>query len=307
MAHAMKQILQIPAWLTLVAIAFTAGPAYSGREHQPMPREEASQWHSADHSRVRLIRGGLAGERRDLTALIIEINEGWHTYWRSPGILGLPPTFNWEGSENVLGVDVRWPVPEHIEQGDYEAYGYFDRLVLPLVVTREDPDMPAWLNLAVGYAVCEDVCTPAIGYVSLRLPGPNYATDYELAYRGWISTALAQVPTRDLNAAGIGIEPVRLELLEQGGRALRLSFISQSQFESPQLILEGPKGMRFGAPELVLSGDGHRLEALVPFERSESSDAPMGTAIVATLSGGARPVEFPLEAIIAAGDLASAP
>ncbi len=310
MAELMSMIRFI--WASgLGAVLLLAAPAIeAGQDHPATSREASSHWHAAAHSRVRLVRGGLAEDGRDLVALIIELDEGWHTYWRSPGVAGLPPTFNWEGSQNVRGVDIEWPVPQYIAYGDYEAYGYYDRLLLPMLVTRDAPGAPAQINLAVGYAVCEAVCIPALGFLSLRLPEEETASQAELAYRDWIHGALARVPVRDLESAGLTPPPAELARLEDGSHVLRLSLQSETAFDEPYLIVEGPKGVTFGRPALTLSGGSHLLDAIIPVARDEGAAAPIGEAVVVTLIGGVLPAEFTLDAIVAVDghdSLAAAP
>ncbi|MFY8145805.1 MAG: protein-disulfide reductase DsbD domain-containing protein, partial [Rhodobacter sp.] len=44
-----------------------------------------------------------------MAALRLTLAPGWKTYWRSPGDAGIPPLFNWSGSQNLSGVRVHWP------------------------------------------------------------------------------------------------------------------------------------------------------------------------------------------------------
>ena len=64
---------------------------------------EASPWHEAPHSRIRLLSAsGLYYQGKPVLAAAIEIvlDEGWKTYWRSPGE-GLPPALDWKASDNL--------------------------------------------------------------------------------------------------------------------------------------------------------------------------------------------------------------
>ncbi len=270
------------------------GVSYGGQDQGPTPTGDMSRWHSSDHARVRLIRGGLTDDGQDLAGLEIEMDEGWHTYWRSPGALGLPPTFNWRGSENVRGVEVRWPLPQHIVDGDYEAYGYEDRLVLPLIVARDDLALPAVLNLAIGYAVCETVCIPTLGFVSMVLPEREVAAEARPENTWAINAALARVPTHDLAAAGIEIDAARLVLSANAPRVLRISITSQTPFDDPHVILEGPKGTYFGTPKLRLDATGRHLEALIAVRRGANAATPFGRGLLLTLTGGSMAVEHSL-------------
>jgi DsbC/DsbD-like thiol-disulfide interchange protein len=289
------------AALALAALLAVGAAGRAGQDHPPAVGEDASQWHSSDHARVRLIRGGLSEDGRDMVGLVIELEAGWHTYWRSPGALGLPPTFNWEGSENIRGVEVEWPVPQHISDGSYETYGYENRTVLPLLITREDPAAPTRLTLALGYAVCETVCIPTLGFVSMALPPPERATTAPAGNREDLEHALALVPVWGLAAAGVELTSARLNQIAEGGRVLILSFRAEGGFNDPQVIVEGPKGLSFGASVILLREGRHWLEAAVPIERAADGTQPIGRGVMVTLMGARVPVEFPLDADLTAG------
>lgn len=284
--------------LVMLALSGAGSLAYGGQDHPPATGEEASQWHSTEHARVRLIRGGLSADGRDLAGLVIEVDRGWHTYWRSPGIFGLPPTFNWDGSENIRGVEVEWPAPQHIVESNYQAYGYLDRVVLPLLITREDESLPARLNLAVGYAVCETICIPAVGFVAMNLPEADQAAIAEPRYRDAILDAEARVPVQGLAAAGLELDPPYLEETEDGSFVLRLTFHARNAFNNPHVIVEGPKGASFGSSVILLRENRRRLDATVPVDWDIHSAAPLGEAVLVTVIGGRVPVEFSLSTML---------
>ncbi|RIA56387.1 protein-disulfide reductase DsbD domain-containing protein [Dichotomicrobium thermohalophilum] len=160
----------------------------------------AAGWQEAPHSRARLIAAGtanadaLAGRTHlrtpaQLVGLEIELDPGWKTYWRSPGD-GIPPQFEWAGSDNVAAAQVLWPVPTHFRDAAGEYNGYADRVVLPVVVAPKRPGAPVSLDLALDYAVCKDVCIPVSAQLSLRLP------DDTPRGRQAVLEALRQVPVR---------------------------------------------------------------------------------------------------------------
>ena len=49
-----------------------------------------------------------------MAAVEIRLAPGWHTYWRVPGEAGIPPRFDWSGSQNLAAVAYEWPRPEII-------------------------------------------------------------------------------------------------------------------------------------------------------------------------------------------------
>ena len=95
--------------------------------------------------------------------LEIELDHGWKTYWRLPGDAGIPPQFDWSKSQNLKSVEVLWPAPHRFQDKGGETIGYKDRVVFPLRILPENPDVPVMLNLSLFFGVCQDICIPGSG------------------------------------------------------------------------------------------------------------------------------------------------
>src|SRR5271170_6467845 len=150
-------MVSAPARLTLVAVALCL-PALAHAQ-------DASDWDAQPHTAVRLIAGSTV-KTADATLLRagveIRLDPGWKTYWRNPGDSGVPPSFDFAGSENVQAATVEWPAPERFsdDAGGY-SIGYTGRVVLPLQVVPKDPTKPSSIHLKLGYAICGTLCVPA--------------------------------------------------------------------------------------------------------------------------------------------------
>src|SRR6202795_3444545 len=72
--------------------------------------EDASPWQRDAHSAVRLLAGSRSGTVL-LGGVAIQLQPGWHTYWRTPGDSGVPPHFDFSKSDNIEAVTVLWPGP----------------------------------------------------------------------------------------------------------------------------------------------------------------------------------------------------
>ena len=140
-----------------------------------------------------------------MTALHLSLAPGWKTYWRSPGDAGIPPSFDWTGSENLRAVRFHWPRPHVFELNGLKTVGYHDELVLPIEITPIDPAQPVRLKGSVDLGVCSDICIPA-----------SLSFDATIADSGApdpaISAALADRPVTAAQAglAGIGcaVDPI---------------------------------------------------------------------------------------------------
>ena len=99
----------------------------------------------------------------------IRLKQGWHTYWRYPGDAGVPPRFDFTGSQNVKSVEVLWPAPRRLPEAGLDTIGYDRDVILPLRVTPQDQAKPVMLQVKADYAICEKLCVPAQTKAGLAL------------------------------------------------------------------------------------------------------------------------------------------
>lgn len=121
---------------------------------------------------ARLLPGWITPEGARMTALHVELQPGWKTYWRSPGDAGIPPHFDWQASANLGRVEMLWPRPEVIDSGGERTLGYHDRLVLPIRIAPERPGAQVDALAVVDFGICQDICVPVRVSLDAGPPGP---------------------------------------------------------------------------------------------------------------------------------------
>src|SRR5688572_28170604 len=184
------------------------------------------------HSRARLIGGGEQGEHR-LAAVEITLDPGFKTYWRTPGDSGLPPRFDWSGSENLANTEIRWPAPKwHVDAAGV-AYVYGKQAVIPILVKPKDPAKPIKLVLTLEYGVCNDICIPAHADLTLDLTSAG-------SERKAIETALAKVPLPQALGAQADLSILSITPLAQDKPAFAVTIRAPSGTK-PALFPEGPE------------------------------------------------------------------
>src|SRR5499426_2689871 len=189
------------------AVLLVAGTGLAGAG------DDASRWDGDARSAVRLIAGAPPAGKNTATATMIRagvevrLKPGWHTYWRYPGDAGVPPRFDFAGSQNVKSVDVLWPAPQPIPEHDLVTIGYTGDVILPLAVVPENSAKPVKLRLKLDYAVCEALCVPAEGQAELVLTAGPSSQDAAL------TAAEARVPKKTVLGEGatVAIKSVRRE------------------------------------------------------------------------------------------------
>ncbi len=140
----------------------------------------ASPWSQSSHSGLRLIAAGPASGKSGHyhAGIDIQLAPGFKTYWRHPGDSGVPPVFNFDGSDNLGNAEVLFPMPTRFSDGaGGSSFGYATpTILLPVSVVAKDPSKPVLLRLKADYAVCEKICIPANGEAALAMPTTPHDT-----------------------------------------------------------------------------------------------------------------------------------
>jgi DsbC/DsbD-like thiol-disulfide interchange protein len=215
-----------------------------------------SPWDGDARSAARLMAGARPpGQGAPLRAGIeIRLKQGWHTYWRYPGDAGVPPRFDFAGSQNVKAVEVLWPAPRRLPEAGLTAIGYDRDVILPLRVTALDPAKPVTLQVKIDYAICEKLCVPAQTKAALALAGGASAQDARLA------EAEARVPLKVALGAGpaLAVRSVRRE--DGGDRPRILVDVAAPRGAAVDLFAEGPTE-EWGLPlPVAVDGAGGGLQ-----------------------------------------------
>ncbi len=222
----------------------------------------STDWAAGAKHEARLIAAG-----GDLAAFEIRLAPGAITDWRDPGDSGLPPTFDFAGSDNVEAVEPLFPAPKRIREADSgQAFGYDGGVVFPLKVKPRDATKPVTLALQADFAVCEKVCLPAKARLTLTLPAA--ASPYARAIDAALAAVPHVVPPNDFG-----------ELSPTGGESWRLC--APHEAGPPRdLFVEPPEGWWLTA---------------TPTDAEAGHDC-FTIALRLTLTGGAAPVETTVEA-----------
>jgi len=200
--------------------------------------QDASPWEAVPHGAARLIAGETHGSSDGVwlrAGVEIRLDAGWHTYWRYPGDSGVPPTFDFAGSQNIKSVAVLWPAPEIFSDGaGGHSIGYFGSVIFPLRISALDNAEPSLLQLKLGYAVCGKFCLPAGADLKLSLSGEKGAEESMLI------AAEKRVPRRVPLGAGTGLS-FRSIQREADGRHERVVVEVAAPGGAPvDLLVEGP-------------------------------------------------------------------
>lgn len=245
---------------------------------------DASSWDSDLRSAVRLIGAASVRESEGMVlraGVEIKLQPGWKTYWRYPGDSGVPPAFDFSGSDNVKSVDVLWPAPLRFTDGSGNAIGYKGSVTFPVRIVAGDSSKPVTLRLKLDYAVCETLCVPAKGKAELKLTGAAGSQDAA------VRSAEARVPRR--LALGEGPAPAFSKAWREtkSGKDRVLVELAVPDGVDVDLFAEGPSSdWALPLPEPLTGSTAGTRRFVFDLDGLPSGVSPQGAAIRLTATAG---------------------
>ncbi len=94
--------------------------------------------------------------------LFIKHDPDYHTYWKSPGIVGVPTTLKWELPKGFSAGEIQWPAPQRTKMALLTAYGYEKDtcLLTDIQVPADFTGDSVTLKVQAGWMCCASACHP---------------------------------------------------------------------------------------------------------------------------------------------------
>lgn len=214
----------------------------------------ASDWFRGMDNQARLIAGHASrdGKTALYAGVDLSMPGGWKTYWRTPGDAGgVPPDFDWTGSDNLASATVLFPAPHRIHDKAGDVVGYKNAVLFPVLVTPKDASKPVTLKGKVQYGICKDICIPAEAELQLTI-APDVGTSAEL------TAGLERVPDK---TARPGIDPTLAswQLSDSAGKPKLVLDVASSDPKTADVFVEGPGGIYVPLPKRAADQSGKAI------------------------------------------------
>jgi DsbC/DsbD-like thiol-disulfide interchange protein len=211
----------------------------------------ASDWYQGMNNQARLIAGRASrdGQTALYAGVDVSMPGGWKTYWRSPGDAGgVPPNFDWKGSENLASATVLYPAPHRIHDKAGDVVGYKNAVLFPVLIEPKDPAKPVVVRGKAEYGICKDICIPAEVELQLTIP-PDVGTSPEL------TETLGRVPGTRARA---GVDPslASWHLDQSSGKPKLVLDVASADPKTADAFVEAPGGVYVPLPKPVASQSG---------------------------------------------------
>ncbi len=136
--------------------------------------------------------------------------KGWHTYWKHPGIVGVPTSLNWNLPEGFVAGDIQWPAPELTDMATLPVWGYERETCLLVDITPPEKldleaDGKVHLRARASWMTCANTCHPGWQDFDLALDvAPAGASAWDEPWHALFEKSRSEfpeeVPAWDLSA-----------------------------------------------------------------------------------------------------------
>lgn len=243
-----SRLFSLSAMAALVA-AISLAPADA--------RALSSEWQREEGVAARLISGVEAVGEGDAVplGLDVQLEPGWHTYWRSPGMAGLPPQIQWkldaaavtsQEAANLGDTTMQYPAPERFSDSGIDTIGYRERVVFPIEAKLNRPGQAVELRPSIDLLICNNICLPRHFVLALKIPAGAAAESSE---NGLLKEYRAKVP----QAPALSGIAVRDAAVMDDGVTVRIE--SNAPFEKPELLIENDASLVFATPSASVAED----------------------------------------------------
>jgi DsbC/DsbD-like thiol-disulfide interchange protein len=274
-------------WLSSLLLSFAIAATAAGSASAA-----SSDAVEAGEAKVRLLASGLSNTNSTPVfsgGVEIVLTPGWKTYWRYPGDAGIPPRFDWSGSENLAGIEVFYPAPKRITDGSGQtSIGYESRVIFPLRIRAKDPAQPVVLKLKLDFATCEKLCIPAEAVLSLSFGAKDSAEPA-------LADAEKRIPEKQepSKPRPLAVLSAKIERGKQtdGSDSRVLVEVLARTVGKLDLFAEGPnEEWTLALPQLLKNEAGHATFA-IPLEGSRMGKTEIPPKLRFTLVAGEQAVE----------------
>lgn len=220
-------------------------------------------------------------------ALRMQFEGNWYTYWRNAGDSGEAVQIAWDLPAGVSAGPIQWPAPKVKTVGPIVSYAMGGEVWLPVEITLDetvDPARPITLKAHAYFLVCDDVCIPEDGALSLPMGiGPLEINSDDQAK---IQKAEAKVPQLGEARGSAFIENDRVVFNIAGlPKAYNTAKLFPNEnpiivHSDPVMISEAEKGLQFQATPYYGWDEGtpESFEATLVAENGEAIVVPISTA-----------------------------
>ncbi len=104
--------------------------------------------------------------------LLFHHDPGYHTYWKNPGLAGVPTNLQWSLPPGWKAGEIEWPAPDKVMMAQIATHGYERDVLLMVKLTppAKIRDATVTLQTKASWMCCARTCNPGYCDLALSLP-----------------------------------------------------------------------------------------------------------------------------------------
>ncbi len=205
--------------------------------------------------------------------LDVKPEEGWKTYWRTPGDGGFRPVVTWNTQAETQWY---WPRPVRFDSAGFSSVGYDRQVVFPLEVLIGDAQR---LRGKLTLSLCSNLCVVNTFPLDIDLssgPSAHFAD-------AW-NTAMSDVPPQRGNMV--------VNSVTTAGDTLAVKVASPDGWSLPDVFPDNPPGATLSPPQTETHGDTLTARFSVRDEQGNPLDASHLQQLSWVVSDGVHSQQF---------------
>jgi len=123
--------------------------------------------------------------------------QGYHTYWKFPGIVGVPTGAQWTLPEGFSAGAIEWPAPQAVKMFEIKAQGFEGEEILPVLITPPqhlEAGSKVKLKAKATWMCCGRDCNPGVEDLSLELLVKNAPPERDARWESMFKSARESAP-----------------------------------------------------------------------------------------------------------------
>jgi thiol:disulfide interchange protein len=126
----------------------------------------------------------------------LNLDSGWHAYWKNPGDAGMAPQIEWDLPEGYAVEEILWPSPKKFTAMDAIGFGYDEEVILLARITPpKTAHSSADIRASVNWVVCDDAsCLPGSQEIEAQVSITPQSPELHPEHAPYFSQARQKLP-----------------------------------------------------------------------------------------------------------------
>jgi thiol:disulfide interchange protein DsbD len=226
---------------------------------------------------VSILGGNIQPGKGFTLGLKMQLEPGWHAYWKNPGDAGLPFSAELLNAHGYKAGELKFPTPHKYVIGGDVLYGYDSEVVFLLPIKAPASAELPQFTVRMNWLACREICLP--GEVSLRFMGDSISMNDRKENQKIIDRWTARLPQPGI---GFNFEKAGIVTTEKDGKlSVFIKFIEMAPGTVTDFFPEAINGYVTDYSAIVIGPDGITL-SLTPETKDSKLTEIKGIAVIGT-------------------------